>query len=623
MEPAIREALAAHPRDVHLNRTYQDVYRGDDRDLVERYRTDAAERPSDPAALYLYGRLLDKLEDSAAEKPLLAALEVDPSYPWAHFALAHFYETTSPDAAKAKTHLVAAIEQCPNSPLILRRLGDLPKDDVLRKTAAVRGQLADTRDPTLAPLLQAVWTAEFKLLPPSEHAAVRERMRSDLVWLRGPSLVEDRRALDALLEGYQLIGDDAGLDWAIAETARRFPDDVNARGAAFARFREQHPQPDECDTAARQRFYREVAETARRWVELWPREPGVRLARLQGLAGMPDAPVGDLAAAADALLAAATARPNDVPAMPVSFEAAATLLHAGRTIDRIPALIDQGKAEIRARGRDGDLASRDERERMARGLAILVNARLRLGEVESARAAFAELAEFELDESSGLAGRTLDPTEQALLRKGQALERVVAQALSSCEPPDPEAVQAVLEPLAPELAARYAAHRAAVPEPPPRDDSFQPKSLALPALELQDLSGRTWRLSDLRGKVVLIHLWWSEVGWTRAMLPWIEELSARLRGRPDFALLTFSIDDNPGKLEPIARDNGFTFPVLAARDYVKTVQAQGPSLPCTWIVDRQGVVRREDTGFSGDKERWLDAALRAIDEIGAEPAAAP
>jgi len=209
MRPPLLEELASHPNDVHLNRRYQDMHQGDDKPLVERYRAAAAAHPDDPVALYLYGRLLSNLDNPEAEKTLLAALEIDPNYPWAHFALARMYEKTLPDAAKAQAHLAASIEQCPNSPIILDRLADLPKPEIARRAAAVRAQLAETGDPALVPQVQAVWAAEFKTLPPVEHGAVRERMRGDLQLLRGPSVVENRRALQALLAGYKLVGDDA------------------------------------------------------------------------------------------------------------------------------------------------------------------------------------------------------------------------------------------------------------------------------------------------------------------------------------------------------------------------------------------------------------------------------
>ena len=41
-------------------------------------------------------------------------------------------------------------------------------------------------------------------------------------------------------------------------------------------------------------------------------------------------------------------------------------------------------------------------------------------------------------------------------------------------------------------------------------------------------------------------------------------------------------------------------------------------LPCKWLVDRQGVVRRRDDGYRGNEESWFGAALRAIDELAEE-----
>jgi len=121
---------------------------------------------------------------------------------------------------------------------------------------------------------------------------------------------------------------------------------------------------------------------------------------------------------------------------------------------------------------------------------------------------------------------------------------------------------------------------------------------------------------------VLIHVW-AEFPPARMMLPWLQELSQRLEGRPDVALLTISVDDNPGVVEPIFRDNGYTFPVVFAHDYIRKLWGKEPSLPCTWIVDRQGVVRREDLGYGGDRSAWLDSALRGIEQVGTEPPSEP
>ena len=616
--PALLEAIASHPHDVHLHRSYQDSSGGED--VLERYRTEAADHPDDPMALYLYGRLLDRGGDPAAEKPLLAALDIDPDYPWAHFGLAHFYEAVRKDPAKAQSHLAAAIDACPNSQVILRRLGDLPKAEVVRRAEAARSLLAESASPAIAPLIRAVWAAEFKVLPPAEHDAVRERMRADLVLLRGPRLVEDRSVLGALREGYAQVGDDAGLDWAVQETARRFPDDEEAKHAEFKRFAERHALVDPCDVAASRIFHRALAETSRRWVELWPRDPAVRLARLQGVAGSPDPASADVTAAVDGLLETAAARPSVVPGTPVTFRGAEALVERGLALDRVPALIDQGMAEIRARAADGD-APPDDSKRAAGGLAILVNARLQLGQVEAAREAFGELQRAVTLEASS---RVLTPEQEAALRKGRAIDEVLRyQDALSCDTSDPAAAFRLIEPLDPELARGVAAQRAWIPPSPPGGRSFgEAKSFPLPDFDLQDLSGRTWRTSDLRGKVVLIHAW-ASVPAVYPMLPWLEELTQRIVDRQDFALLTVNTDENPGMGATMVRESGVTLPVVFSQDLVRKLHDGQVSLPCTWLVDRQGVVRLQDDGYGGDKDGWLTGVLRAIDELRAEPKPQP
>ena len=616
--PVVLEALASHPNDVHLNRALQDGAR-DGAAILERYRGEAAARPGDPMALYLYGRLLDRNEDPEAEKVLLSALEVDPTYPWAHFALAHFYETVRKDAVKAQAHLRSAIDSCPNSTVILGRLGDLTSAEIARRAEVARAALAKGADPTLAVQLRALWAAEFETRPPAEHAAIRERMRRDLELLRASNGVEDRRVFDALLEGYRMVGDDAGLDWAIAETARRFPDDDGARIAAFRRFAERHPRPEDCDSATRSIHDRQLADAAVRWVALWPRDPSVHLARLRGLAGSSDVPSEELTAVIDAFVAAAAARPSPVPRTPIAFEAAQVLMERNRALDRVPAMIEQGLAEIRARSLGPPAV--DDPHRTAQGLAILVELRLRQDDLDAARAAFAELERVvpvDLERSG------LDSSHEARFRKNMAIDLVARTRIGlRCGTEDDWEMTGLrlAEILAPDLAAVMSAHRASMPERPPVDLSFgKKKAQPLPEFELQDLSGRTWRPADLRGKVVLIHAW---IDMARMLLPSIQVLSARLAERPDVVVLTINGFDNPGKIAPILEDNGYTFPVVFSKDLFGQLAEARQGFPTTWIVDRQGVVVREDSGFAGGGEPWIEAVLRAIEEVGAGAPAPP
>jgi hypothetical protein len=466
--PAILEALASHADDVHLHRAYQDSAWGEE--VVERYRARAAEHPHNPSALYLYGRVLARDE-------------------------------------KAQSHLSAAIDACPNSPIILRRLGDLPEAEIAERAALARAWLAESPGPAIAVLIQAVWAAEFKTLPPGEHGAVRERIRGDLVLLRGSQSVDDRMVLEALREGYAQDGYDVGFDWAIQETARRFPDDEMAKRAAFTRFHEVHSLTDPCDVEASRIYHRELAETGQRWIELWPRAPEAWLARLQGVAGSPDPTAENITAAVDGLLETTSARPSAVPGTPLAFRGAEALVQQGLALDRVPALIDQGMAEIRARAAEGEL-SPGETERAAAGLATLVNARLLLDQVEPAREAFDELQRtVHIDAGS----REPTPEQEAAWRRGLAIEQVVRHQPVGplvCGTDEPAASLDSMERLDPELARTVAEFRGWASQPLPVSESFgEAKSFALPEFELQDMSGQTWRTSDLLGKVVLFHAW--------------------------------------------------------------------------------------------------------------------
>ena len=609
--PALREAIARYPHDVHLQRAYQDNSGGED--LLERYRAEAAAHADDPMALYLYGRVLQQqAEDPAAEQQFLAALEIDPRYPWAHFGLARFYESLRKDPAKAQQHLAAAIDACPNSPVILRRFGDLPRSEVAPRAAAARTALAQSAGPEIAILLQAVWAAEFKTSPPAEYDALRERVRGDLALLREPRLAEDRRVLGAMLEGYRLVEDDAGFDRTLEELARRYPEDETARRTAFERFAASHASPEDCIDDA---YGRALADAARRWSELWPRDPRLRLMRVQGLALSSSPSLDELAAAVDALREAAAARPSAVPATPLTFECAQALMMKRLLVERVPALVEQGMAEIRARAAGG--APQGDPQRSATGLALLVGARLQLGETEAARASFAELQQVLPLEREGK--RQLTTEQESRLRRGRAIDEVLRASFPCGPPTEPDADQRLVESLDPELGRAFAESRASMPQRPPVDESFgEPVSIALPEFELQDLSGRTWRPADLRGKVVLLHAWGLSPAVVNAMLPWLEELGLRLAARQDVVLLAVSADDNPGEVASFVKGRGFTVPVVCSKDLIQKLNDGQVSLPNTWIVDRQGVARREASGFGFDKEGWLARAQRAIEEIGAE-----
>jgi thiol-disulfide isomerase/thioredoxin len=143
-----------------------------------------------------------------------------------------------------------------------------------------------------------------------------------------------------------------------------------------------------------------------------------------------------------------------------------------------------------------------------------------------------------------------------------------------------------------------------------RDIGRDPKK-ELPEFELVDLSGKTWRLKDLRGKSVLIQVWATWCGPCRTELPHIQDLYARLGSSPDLQILTLNIDDDLGIVEPYLKENNFKFPVLPANGFVFNLSEGSVGIPQIWIIDANGKWQWTESGFAlTDWEETLMSKLK-------------
>ena len=80
-----------------------------------------------------------------------------------------------------------------------------------------------------------------------------------------------------------------------------------------------------------------------------------------------------------------------------------------------------------------------------------------------------------------------------------------------------------------------------------------------PEITGEDLNGRPMKLSDYRGKVVVLDFWGDWCGPCRAMYPHERSLVNRLDGKP-FALLGINSDSDPQKLKARMKEENVTWP---------------------------------------------------------------
>lgn len=117
-----------------------------------------------------------------------------------------------------------------------------------------------------------------------------------------------------------------------------------------------------------------------------------------------------------------------------------------------------------------------------------------------------------------------------------------------------------------------------------------------PNFQLRDMNGHPVALADLRGKVVLLNFWATWCGPCRVEMPAMEELYQAF-SRKDFEILAVSTDaQGVAVTRPFQQENHLTFPILHDADYRVGLTYGARSLPMTFMVDRQGIVRHQIFG---------------------------
>jgi thiol-disulfide isomerase/thioredoxin len=108
------------------------------------------------------------------------------------------------------------------------------------------------------------------------------------------------------------------------------------------------------------------------------------------------------------------------------------------------------------------------------------------------------------------------------------------------------------------------------------------------------LDGRTVRLAELRGKVVVLDFWATWCPPCRAMIPHERELVQKYAGKP-LVFLGISADDDANGLHGFLRANGMTWPMVHdGPDGPLQQQYQVTYFPTLYVLDGQGVVRYRD-----------------------------
>ena len=126
-----------------------------------------------------------------------------------------------------------------------------------------------------------------------------------------------------------------------------------------------------------------------------------------------------------------------------------------------------------------------------------------------------------------------------------------------------------------------------------------------PDFTLQDANGSGVKLSDYRGKVVLLNFWATWCGPCTLEIPWFIQFEQQYKSR-GFDVLGVSMDEEGWKaIKPYIQEHKINYRVLLGDDSVSQLYGGVDSLPTTFIIDREGKVAYVHVGLAG-KNEYLD-----------------
>jgi len=113
-----------------------------------------------------------------------------------------------------------------------------------------------------------------------------------------------------------------------------------------------------------------------------------------------------------------------------------------------------------------------------------------------------------------------------------------------------------------------------------------------PDFALTAISGEMYKLSDYKGRPILINLWATWCPPCRAEMTVIEKMYQEYKGQGFIVLaVNMTYQDDPSKVATFSQKNGLSFPILLDETGGIASLYQLRSLPTSYFIDRGGIIR--------------------------------
>lgn len=140
-----------------------------------------------------------------------------------------------------------------------------------------------------------------------------------------------------------------------------------------------------------------------------------------------------------------------------------------------------------------------------------------------------------------------------------------------------------------------------------RTEPLLKEGTKFPEFTATDMNGRTWSNADVKGKVMVLNVWFTGCGPCRAEMP---ELSAWKDEMP--GVMFFSSTFESAKVaRPVIESRGFNWiPLVNDTALYKYVGNNG--FPLTVVIDKEGTVVMAEHGTSATKREALKRKIKSL-----------
>jgi thiol-disulfide isomerase/thioredoxin len=632
MKP-VRALAEKHPNDIFAQLKYQDSFRGR-RQLYQEY--DRAfemyrARKEDIVARYLESRLTASFNPVKAEQMLQDIVFRAPDFAWAHWSLAELTDRLGRrDPEKAATHLRVFLKACPSALegySLLRNVDDA--EMIAEGAKKLRILLEPRTDKISRPYWRTLWDLEFRAAPKQDQEQVRQRVLGDIARLQKLPPADSNDWMQIFRYGAEVTKSQEITDWMESTILKQYPRSPLAIFVERSRWSRMNPPPARDANQDEQRAYSLLQAT--RMEELykrWPDDPGLILDKWLRLRSSPITNMTETLALADKRVALQQRIPDySMSVPPLAVELADLYVKWRVRLDLVPGLVQAGLRDVELENKysmDPSAlpkemqANRNDPVEMTNRRVRFILADLYLIQKQPDKARDA----IQLGLEDIPVPTTQPPTEKELLQQQYARrEWWPYQARLAVLQGDPQRAlplyQQYLQPMSKQIFSAsvnlpaemkelistvkdlYLANggkeedwvawassgpKLALPTAGAYEMEFQ---FVLPDFEGKDLKGKTWRLSDLKGKATFIDIWATWCGPCRAEHPELQKLQNLIKDRKDIQVLTFSLDENEFLAESYMKEKGYTFPVIVSKGIIDKLFTTA-GVPQGWIVDAQG-----------------------------------